>query len=50
MDGRTEAERAELRRLADDDDERAEELAEGQPGYAEYLERRAEFRRWLAND
>ena len=47
-DGRAKA--AELRREAADDDRAAEEAAERNPSFSEYLSRRAEWRRRLAND
>jgi hypothetical protein len=39
-----------LRQEADDDDHKAEELAEENPSYADYLSRRADWRRKLAGD
>lgn len=49
MDGRTEEERAELRRMAEEDRASAEEFAEDNPTYSDYLHYRARFRDKLAD-
>ncbi len=53
MDGRTPEERDRLRESARDDEQRADELSndpEDIDTYAEYLRRRADWKRWLAKD
>lgn len=45
-----EREAKELRQEAQDDDKAAEEAAERNHGYADYLARRAIHKRWLANN
>jgi hypothetical protein len=41
---------ARLRKEADADDQRAHELVEDNPSYSGYLERRAAWKRHMAND
>jgi hypothetical protein len=53
IDGRTEDEREQLKREADEDDRRADELlddGDDHGSYPDYLRKRADWRRYLARE